>query len=350
MNNLQRAARPGSYMADAFPIFRRLPDILAPWRVEARRMGKLQTDLWVEYLAELKEKMKTMTGAVTECYAGSYLEKRADSGYENAPGCGLTENGFLRDTTLGYVAGSILQAGADTTASTMETFILFMMSNPVALEKARKEIDEVVGVDRMPTWEDEVRLPYVVACIKETLRRRPTLTMSVPHSNDEDDTYQGYFIPKGSTIISNVWAIQMDPDRYPHPTEFNPDRFFVKGQPTQWAGGPDVNNRDQYIFGWGRRFCQGSYIAEASLFIVLTRILWGINFFPPVDPETGDPVIPDVMDEEGTFMGGLILGPRPFRVGFKARTEKHEYLIRKAFDDVQLEWQSVGLPGDERRS
>ena len=44
----------------------------------------------------------------------------------------------------------------------------------------------------------------------------------------EDDTLDGYFIPKGSTIVGNIWAIHMDPVRYPNPTLFNPDRFLAK--------------------------------------------------------------------------------------------------------------------------
>jgi cytochrome P450 len=45
---------------------------------------------------------------------------------------------------------------------------------------------------------------------------------------EEDDTWDGYFIPKGTTVVGNLWAIHMDPVRYPNPTLFNPDRFLAK--------------------------------------------------------------------------------------------------------------------------
>jgi hypothetical protein len=103
-----------------------------------------------------------------------------------------------------------------------------------------------------------------------------------------------------------------------------------------------------YVFGWGRRFCQSSYIAEASLFIVLSRLLWGIDFQVPIDPATEKPIIPDLSDEEGTFTDGLAIGPRMFVAGFKARSEKHEIIIHQSFENVQSEWDELGLATDER--
>lgn len=52
-----------------------------------------------------------------------------------------------------------------------------MLAHPEVLQKVRAEVDRVVGSDRMPTFEDEPNLPYLVACIKETLRRRPPSIM-----------------------------------------------------------------------------------------------------------------------------------------------------------------------------
>lgn len=106
-------------------------------------------------------------------YVGSYLKQRAESGHEQAPGLGITEDGWLRDTLLAYTAGTVLEAGSDTTSSTLQSFILFMLNHPTVLKKLREEIDNVVGSDRMPDFDDEPRLPYLIACIKETLRCRP---------------------------------------------------------------------------------------------------------------------------------------------------------------------------------
>lgn len=66
------------------------------------------------------------------------------------------------------------------------------------------------------------------------------VSKGVPHCTDEDDVWNGYFIPKVTNVFGNVWAIHMDPNTYPDPTTFNPDRFLGKH-----AEGADSNDRDQ---------------------------------------------------------------------------------------------------------
>jgi len=353
MGNFTNVAQPGVYMADGFSFLRWLPDILAPWRVEARKMHRWEMDLWGRLLDECRATFKS--GIALAGFVPTYLRARADAGLEDLPGRGVAStsnapvsdtsaSGWMRDKLVAYTAGSMLEAGSDTTAATIETFILFMLHNPRALERARAELDEVVPVTqgRLPAWEDEERLPWVVACIKETLRRRPPTIMGVSHRADVDDVYQGYFIPKGSTVIGNVWAIHMDPSRYPDPLAFHPERWYTPGKPTCWASGPTSQDRDHYAFGWGRRFCQGSYVAEASFFIVLSRLLWGLDFSCPPG------ALPDPDDEQATWTEGFIPVPKIFPAAFRTRSEAHAEVIRCAYEDVQGEWQVLGLAVDER--
>ena len=103
-----------------------------------------------------------------------------------------------------------------------------------------------------------------------------------------------------------------------------------------------------YVFGWGRRFCQGYAIAEASLYIVLSRLVWGIDFQAPTDPKTGKPMIPDIADDSGTFSDGFVSIPLPYDVTFKARSEKHEGVIKRAYEDAQSTWKEQGMATDER--
>ena len=112
-------------------------------------------------------------GSAQTCFVSSYLSQRAEKGHEDAPGKGLTEDGWMRDKLLTYTAATVLEAGSDTTASTIQTFVLLMLSNPECLKTAQQEMDHAVGPDRMPTFDDESNLPYLIACIKETVRRRP---------------------------------------------------------------------------------------------------------------------------------------------------------------------------------
>ncbi|KAH9831561.1 cytochrome P450, partial [Rhodofomes roseus] len=265
-----------------------------------------------------------------------------------APGKGLTQGRWLQDKLLAYTAGTILEAGSDTTAMAIATFVLYMLSYPNVLQKAREEIDVVVGADRMPDFDDEERLPYLVACIKESLRHRPGIPLAIPHATIEDDFYKDFYIPKGCTVIGNLWAIQRDPNTFYNPTAFIPERFYEADKPTRWDTRPISHERQIYAFGWGRRFCPGSHVAEASLFITLSRILWGIDFYAPLDPKTKRPILPDIANEEMTWSEGFVSVPHTFKAGFAPRSAKHADMIRKSFNGVQSEWQLLGLEGDDR--
>lgn len=82
-----------------------------------------------------------------------------------------------------------------------------MMVFPDVQKKAQAELDHVVGPDRLPNIDDYPNLPYIRCCIKETLRWMPTVVMGVPHAVTKEDTYNGWRIPKGATIINNVWYV-----------------------------------------------------------------------------------------------------------------------------------------------
>ena len=85
-------------------------------------------------------------------------------------------------------------------------------------------------------------------------------------------------------------------------------------------------------------------MAEASLFIVLARIVWGLDF------HSESPSLPDMNDdsETGTWTDGFVSLPRPFGVAFAPRAGREE-IMKLAYDDAQREWEIMGLPVDVRR-
>lgn len=89
----------------------------------------------------------------------------------------------------------------------MGTFFLAMACNPAAQKKAQEEIDKLIGDDRLPEYGDRPNLPYVEALYREVMRWRPAVPLGVPHATTQDDIYDGYYIPKGTTVISNIWYV-----------------------------------------------------------------------------------------------------------------------------------------------
>ena len=97
-----------------------------------------------------------------------------------------------------------------------------MAMNPEVLRKAQAEIDAVVGINRLPDFNDRPYLPYVNAIIKETLRWQMVIPLGkrffnvllrlfimagAPHMVTEDDEYDGYFIPKGTIVLGAGWYV-----------------------------------------------------------------------------------------------------------------------------------------------
>ncbi|EMD36555.1 hypothetical protein CERSUDRAFT_95844 [Gelatoporia subvermispora B] len=193
------------------------------------------------------------------------------------------------------LAAVIYGAGADTTYSTMQTFFLAMILYPDVQRKAQEQLDSVVGSGRLPDFSDRPSLPYVDAIVKECTRWMPVLPLGVPHTSITDDEYNGCFIPKGSVVIPNQWAILHDPDDYPEPELFNPDRFTQDGKLN-----PNVRDPATAAFGFGRRICAGRHFSDATLFINVASILHVLNIRPKHN-EHGTPILPEAKATSGFF-------------------------------------------------
>ena len=89
--------------------------------------------------------------------------------------------------------------------ATIYEFFLAMTIYPEIQKRAQDEIDSVVGRDRLPALQDREDLPYVSAICTELLRWLPVGPLGVPHRSTQDDDYEGFFIPKDSMFIINIW-------------------------------------------------------------------------------------------------------------------------------------------------
>ncbi|KZT21922.1 cytochrome P450 [Neolentinus lepideus HHB14362 ss-1] len=196
-----------------------------------------------------------------------------------------------------------------------QIFILTMMLFPEVQKRAQEEIDRVVGNERLPDFIDREKLPYITALMKEVLRWHPPAPTGIPHMLREDDTYKGYHLPKGAVVMGNIWAILHDPEMYPDPDSFNPERFIRRG-----VLDCTTNDPGRVAFGFGRRVCPGKLFSEDSLWIMIAQ------FLAVFTVEAHDPCSPPNVE----FTGGGISLPLPFECVIRPRSKGAAELVECA--------------------
>lgn len=136
---------------DALPFLKYLPEFAAPWKVAARNIRQDQRALYFQLLSETRERMDH--GKSTGCF----MEKLIQNQYKNE----------LDDEHVAYVGGILMEAGSDTTSSTLLSFLLGIMQNKNALRQAQEDVDRCCGTDRSPAAGDLGSMPYIEACMHE---------------------------------------------------------------------------------------------------------------------------------------------------------------------------------------
>ncbi|KAH9849106.1 cytochrome P450 [Lenzites betulinus] len=220
-----------------------------------------------------------------------------------------------REELVKNVAMSMYGGGADTTVSTINTFFLCMTLYPEVQRKAQAEIEAVVGTDRLPTFDDRDSLPYIQAIFLEVLRWNNVAPLGAAHRSTEDDFYEGYFIPKGTTVIANLWQILHDPQTYPDPMSFNPERFISTPGKEPQADPRSV------VFGYGRRICPGLQLADISVWLTVAMSLAVFRITKHVGAD-GKPIEPST-----EYTSGAVIHPLPYECEITPRSAKARALL-----------------------
>ncbi|KAI9300930.1 cytochrome P450 [Cunninghamella echinulata] len=217
-----------------------------------------------------------------------------------------------------FVAASDLLLGGGDTSSVVLTWTCAILSNyPDIQKKIIKEIDNyVTQYGQLPTFKDRDHFQYLITVIKEVMRFRPVTPLGVPHTNKKDVILRNYLIPKGSVLAASMDAIHMNPDVYDDPGTFNPDRFVNKTNSLYSSANGNINDRDQYNFGWGRRICPAVHLAESEMFYILTRLFSRCTIELPLD-KNGNEIPVDIESAKD----GIVIHPLPFEVRFIQRND-----------------------------
>ncbi|KAH7925848.1 cytochrome P450 [Leucogyrophana mollusca] len=296
---------------DAYPILTRLPAWFpgASFRRHALHCRKYIPDMVEKPFEHVKKNMAAGT-------AGPSMVSESLKRIKPEDDFGQLERAIKESSATAFSAAS------ETTYSTLLVFILQMVLNPPVQEHAQAEIDQVIGSDRLPDFSDRPSLPYIEAILRETLRFYPVAPLGIPHAAVNSDTYEGYRIPKGATLITNHWAMSRDESKYPNASEFRPERFITES-------GELNDDTAMFGFGWGRRICPGRFVADASLWSAIVSMLTVFKFTKVKDGHGRD------IDFEPKWTAGAASRPVKFPCRIVPRKagmdmEKLVHLIRSA--------------------
>ncbi|CAG8821898.1 12630_t:CDS:2, partial [Dentiscutata erythropus] len=125
------------------------------------------------------------------------------------------DEGILDDLDIVYLLDAMFSAGTDTVGASLTWLTAALANNPQVQSKAHQSCVS-----------DEQNIPYIRAIIKEGQRYCAPIYLGVPHGIEEDDEYNGCYIPANSVVILNQYGIHMDEKRYENLKEFRLERFL----------------------------------------------------------------------------------------------------------------------------
>ena len=222
------------------------------------------------------------------------------------------DTGEISSAMTKDLCADMLIAGTDTSAQTVNWFLLLMANRPEIQAKVHEELDRVIGRPStgseeasLPTVEDRTRLPYVFACLAESMRYRTIGPLGLPHKASEDTEIGGYLVPAGTQVLGNIYSIHHDPRYWDSPNEFIPDRFLPQKDGSM---SPALTSPAYLPFGTGHRRCPGRRFAETTVWLHITRMLHRLRFETPEG-------VPLTEDE----MFGLAISPKPYSLRVERR-------------------------------
>ncbi|KAL1642590.1 hypothetical protein SLS58_005359 [Diplodia intermedia] len=311
------------FLPDLVPPLAKLPTWLQWWRKPALAMQKRQTAIWTKYWRTLRQQMETDTAP--ECFVKQFIE----TDYRTQD---------ISEIQAAWVAGTMIEAGSETTSSTLNTALKYLAAHPSAQARAAADLRDDT---RSPTFADEPALPYIRAIAKEVLRLRPITSFGTPHYTTAGVTYGGYWIPPNTVVAINQYALHHDPARFPDPDAFRPERYLAFPERAGvYAARADAEGRDHWSFGAGRRICSGMHLAENSLFVTLAKVLWAFEIVPRGELDLSD----------AAFEPGVNTVPKRYVVDFRPRSAAREEVVRREWETAAREgfWlgeRRVGVDG-----
>ncbi|POR35119.1 hypothetical protein TPAR_04688, partial [Tolypocladium paradoxum] len=296
---------------DVFPLLRYLPEVfgMAQWKNKARYVRQQLLKAGTSFLNAAKEQRAALDAGKSiawESLLAKMLRQQRDK-----------KDLMFTAKDMGMTGVQILSAAMNTSLAVFSIGLMILAKYPELQQRASNEVLEVLG-GAPPKAADLTKLKYLEAFYNEIHRWRPVAPQAAAHAPSQDDVFDGHRIPKGTSVIANVWHIHHSEDDYDDPEEFIPERFLhhpfgmrpdEAHDPARLEGsGPRLT----FAFGAGRRICPGMDSARQSLVLGLAKLLWAFEILPPQGKEI------DLNMDTG-FISDLALRPKDFDVLLKLR-------------------------------
>ncbi|KAH6911588.1 cytochrome P450 98A3 [Coprinopsis sp. MPI-PUGE-AT-0042] len=301
---------PGRYMVDVFPLLRHVPAWFpgAGWKRAITKFATLTERVRHSNFDDSEEILRSGTQADHPSAIASLL---ASLPPEDDVLFSAQKDMAKNNCLIAYIAGVDSQTSAGT------ALILALAMYPRVQEKCQEELDRVVGLLQLPKPSDMASLPYFQALVKELNRWHTVAPLGLPHIVKDDNVYNGYFIPKGTAVFGNAWALMHDPKIFENPMEFRPERFLN----LRSSSAPTLAFDDDAAFGFGRRICPGRQLSNATVTFMAASLMSVYNVGPSKDKAGNE--IPLKYDVEPTLITKVL----PFDCDITPRSAQHAKLI-----------------------
>ncbi|KAJ8558454.1 hypothetical protein K7X08_005220 [Anisodus acutangulus] len=185
--------------------------------------------------------------------------------------------------TMKAIMSDMIVGAIDTSHTWIEWVFAEIVKHPDIMNQLQQELTSIVGPDRMVEEEDLGKLEYLELVLKETFRLHPVATLLIPRESMEDVVINEYYIPRGSRVMTNCWALGHDPKIWSdNVEEFVPERFIGKNI--------DLRGHDFHLlpFGYGRRSCPGMNLGLITVKLIISQLLHCFNWDLPDGMLPGD--------------------------------------------------------------
>ncbi|KAG2225134.1 hypothetical protein INT45_011817, partial [Circinella minor] len=227
------------------------------------------------------------------------------------------ENEFEDEDIIVFMSDCV-NAGTDPTAVTLSWAFVILSHYPDVQQKLRSEVDAfIIQYKRLPHYSERNHFPYLISVQKECMRYRSAKHLALPHEATKDFEYQGYLIPKGTVILPNTYTLCRSAEFYDKPEEFIPDRYINDLSPYSVSVNANIEIRDQYTFGWGRRMCPGVHLVDVEFFNIWVHIFATAVIAPPLDKKGK----PNYVDLNTCHDVGILVAPENPYLRFLKRSD-----------------------------